>query len=52
MRNLKKYNPDMKHLKSNSPKKILGIEKTISDLEDSEGIEKVNIEMPEDREKS
>jgi|AntDeeMetagen134_2_1112570.scaffolds.fasta_scaffold10643_2 hypothetical protein len=51
MRNLKKYNPDMKHLKSNSPKKILGIEKTISDLEDSEGIEKVNIEMPEDREK-
>lgn len=51
MRKLKKYNPDMKHLKFNSPKDALGIEKTISEVEDSEGIEKVEIELPENEEK-
>ena len=51
MRNLKKYNPNMKHLKFNSPSKTLGIEKTISELEDSKDIEKIDIELPEDQEK-
>lgn len=51
MRNLKKYNPDIKHLKFNSPKESLGINKTISDLETSENIEKVQIELPEETEK-
>jgi len=51
MRNLKKYNPNMKHLKFDSPNQTLGIEKTISELEDSKDIEKVDIELPEDEEK-
>ena len=51
MRNLKKYNPNMKHLKFDSPKEPLGIEKTISKLEDSDGIKKIDIELPEDQEK-
>lgn len=50
MRNLKKYNPNLKHLKFDSPKGTLGIEKTISELEDSEEIEKVDIELPDDPE--
>ena len=50
MRNLKKYNPNMKHLKFDSPKKTLGIEKTISELEDSEEVEKIEIELPDDPE--
>jgi len=51
MRQLKKYNPNMKHLKFDSPKKTLGIEKTISELEESKDIEKIDIELPEDKEK-
>lgn len=50
MRKLKKYNPDMKHLKFDSPKEALGIEKTISELENQEDIEKIDIELPEDQE--
>ncbi len=51
MRNLKKYNPDMKHLKFDSPKEALGIEKTISDLDEDEAIKKVDVELPENKEK-
>ena len=49
LRNLKKYNPDIKHLKFDSPKDVLGIEKTISEIEDEEK-ERIEIEMPEDQE--
>lgn len=51
MRKLRKYNPNMKHLKFDSPKETLGVEKTISELEDSKDIEKIDIELPDDKEK-
>lgn len=47
LRNLKKYNPDIKHLKFDEPKKELGIDKSISNIEDTE---KVEVEMPENQE--
>lgn len=47
LKNLKKYNPDIKELKSDKPVEALDIEKTISDIE---GLEKVEIEMPEEDE--
>lgn len=47
LKNLKKYNPDIKELKSDEPVEALGIEKTISDIE---GLEKVGIDMPEEDE--
>lgn len=47
LRNLKKYNPDIKQLKSDEPVEELGIEKTITDIE---GLEKVEIEMPDEDE--
>lgn len=50
IRSLKKFNPDMKHLKFNSPKEVLGIDKTISEI-DENGIERIEIEMPENSEK-
>ena len=49
LRKLKQYNPDIKHLKFNSPKEALGIQKSISETED-EKVEKVEVEMPEDEE--
>jgi hypothetical protein len=49
MRNLKKYNPNIKHLKFESPKDILGIDKTISEIEDSKNLEKVKVELPDDQ---
>ena len=47
LRRLKKYNPDIKHLKFDLPKDILGIDKSISDVE---GVEQVEIEMPDTEE--
>ncbi len=47
LRNLRQYNPDIKHLKLDSPRDVLEIGKTVSDVE---GAEKVDIEMPEDDE--
>lgn len=47
LRQLKKYNPDIKHLKFDFPKEFLDIEKSISDVE---GKEKIEIEMPETEE--
>lgn len=47
MRQLRKYNPDIKHLKFDDPKDFLEIEKTISEVVDAE---KVEIETPEDEE--
>lgn len=49
LRNLKKFNPDIKHLKFETPKETLGIEKTISEVEDSE-VKEIDIEMPENKE--
>ncbi len=46
LRQLKKYDPDLKHLKFDEPKDFLGIKKSISDLE---GVDKVDIEVPEDK---
>lgn len=48
IRQLRKYNPDIKQLRSEEPEEVFQIDKTISDLE---GIEKVEIEMPDDRKK-
>lgn len=48
LRQLKRYNPDIKHLKFDEPRDFLEIEKTISDGVDN--VEKVEIEMPEDDE--
>lgn len=48
MRNLKKFNPDIKHLKFDSPKKALEIEKTISEIDGSNGLKKIDIEMPDE----
>ncbi|MBC5793422.1 MAG: hypothetical protein H8Z69_05315 [Nanohaloarchaea archaeon] len=45
LRNLKKYNPDIKHLKFNKPKEVLGIEKTVTDLDSN--LEKVEIDTDE-----
>ncbi len=45
LRNLKKYNPDIKHLKFNKPKEVLGIEKTVTDLDSN--LEKVEIDTNE-----
>lgn len=44
LRQLRKYNPDIKHLKAEKPIGTLGIEYSLSDMEDTE---KVDIEMPE-----
>lgn len=46
LRQLKKYNPDIKHLKFSEPRDFLGIELSISDLE---GVEKVDVEMPSEK---
>ena len=48
LRQLKKFNPDIKELKSDEPVEELGVEKTISDID---GLEKVEVEMPEEEEK-
>lgn len=45
LKNLKRYNPDIKHLKFEEPKEFLEIEKSLTELE---GVEKVDIEVPED----
>jgi hypothetical protein len=47
LRNLRKYNPDIKKVKSSEPVEELEVEKSISDIE---GTEKVEIEMPEEDE--
>lgn len=47
LRNLRQYNPDIKHLKFDSSREFLEIEKTVSDVENAE---KVDIEMPETEE--
>lgn len=47
LRQLKRYNPDIKHLKFDEPKEFLEIEKTISEEVDAE---KVEVEIPEDDE--
>lgn len=47
LRQLKKYNPDIKHLKFDEPKKSLGIKSAIFDSDD---LEKVEIEMPDEEE--
>lgn len=44
LRNLKKYNPDIKHLKFKSPKDFLGIEKSVQEIE---GKEKIELEVPD-----
>lgn len=44
IRQLKRYNPDIKHLKLDQPVKELKIEKTVSDIE---GLKKIDIEVPE-----
>jgi len=44
LRKLKQYNPDIKHLKFDEPKEILGIEKSVN----VEGMEKIDIDMPEE----
>lgn len=44
LRQLRKYNPDIKKLKSEEPIEELGIQKSITEIE---GKEKVEIEMPE-----
>lgn len=48
LKQLRKYNPDIKKLKSSEPVEELGIEKTVSDIEE---LEKVEIEMPDEEEK-
>lgn len=45
--NLRQYNPDIKHLKIDSPRDVLEVEESVSDVE---GAEKVDIEMPENEE--
>lgn len=47
LRQLRKYNPDIKHLKFDEPKDFLEIEKTISEVS---GVKRIDIEMPEDEE--
>jgi hypothetical protein len=47
LKNLKKYNPDIKELKEDEPVEALEIEKTVSDIE---GPEKIEIEMPDEDE--
>lgn len=47
LKNLKRYNPDIKHLKFEEPSEVLGIGKTISPVEGS-SVEKIEIEMPEE----
>jgi hypothetical protein len=47
LRQLRKYNPDIKKLKSSKPKEELGINKSISDIE---GTEKIQVEMPDEEE--
>lgn len=48
LKQLRKYNPDIKKLKAEEPVEELGIEKSISDIE---GTEKIEIEMPDREEK-
>lgn len=47
LRQLKKYNPDIKVLNSKEPAEELQIKKTISDIE---GLGKIDIEMPDEEE--
>lgn len=47
LRQLKKYNPDIKHLKFDKPKDFLEITESISEVE---GIEKTDIEIPSEDE--
>jgi hypothetical protein len=47
LRQLRKYNPDIKKLKSSEPKEELGINKSISDIE---GTDKIEVEMPDEEE--
>ncbi len=46
LRQLRRYNPDIKHLKFDEPKEVLGIEKSVN----VPGMEKISIELPEDSE--
>lgn len=48
LKQLKKYNPDIKELKSDDLVEQLGIEKAITDIK---GAEKVEIEMPDEEKK-
>jgi hypothetical protein len=48
LKQLRKYNPDIKKIKSDEPVEELGIEKSISDIE---GTEKIEIEMPDEEER-
>lgn len=45
LRQLKKYNPDIKHLKFDRPKEFLEIDRAISGVE---GVETIEIEMPDE----
>ena len=47
LRQLKKYNPDIKHLKFDEPKEFLKIEKSVCELEETETID---IPLPSDGE--
>lgn len=47
LRQLRRYNPDIKRLKSSEPREELGVEKAVSDIE---GVEKIDIEMPDKEE--
>ncbi len=46
LRQLKKYNPDIKHLKFSSPKDFLEIEKATFE---AEGLAKIEVEVPEEK---
>ncbi|PSH01177.1 MAG: hypothetical protein BRC26_04175 [Nanohaloarchaea archaeon QH_8_44_6] len=48
LKQLRKYNPNIKKLKAEKPREELGIKKTVSNIE---GLEKVEIEMPDEDEK-
>ena len=45
LRQLKKYNPDIKHLKFDEPKDLFDIEKSVCDID---GTDQIELEMPSD----
>jgi len=45
LRKLKEYNPDIKHVKTDKPKEMLGIEKAVGDIE---GLEQIEIEFSDE----
>jgi hypothetical protein len=47
IRQLKRYNPDIKHLRQDEPAELFEIDRAISDVE---GTEKIEIEMPDEEE--